>query len=336
MIRTWIARVADGQDLDAQAMEGAIDAILRGEVSTAQIAALLVALRMKGETAEELAAAARSMRRQAIVVKVSGSGPLLDTCGTGGDASGTFNISTISAIVVSAAGVRVAKHGNRAATSKAGSADVLEALGLDLGQPPERIGRCIDSVGIGFMFARAHHPAMRHVGPVRGEIGVRTLFNFIGPLTNPAGATHQLLGVGDPTRLQTMAQVLGMLGTQAAWVVHGHGGLDEVSLSGPTAVAELRGGEIRRFEIGPEDFGLSAAEPAALRGGDAAENAAIVRAILAGERGPRRDAVLANAGAALCAAGVAGSPREGAERAAQALDSGAAKGKLDAWLAFGG
>jgi anthranilate phosphoribosyltransferase len=335
VIKRLIARVVEGVDLDAPAMEQAMEAMLRGEVSPAQIAALLVALRMKGESAEELAAAARVMRRHALPVPVTAAPPLLDTCGTGGDGSASFNISTVAAIVVAAAGVSVAKHGNRAATSKAGSADVLEALGIDLSLPPERIGRCIDEVGIGFMFARAHHPAMKHAGPVRAELGVRTLFNFLGPLTNPAGATHQLLGVSDGSRLEMMARVLGLLGSRGAWVVHGHGGLDEVSISGPTRVAALRDGDVRCFELGPADFGVPlAADAQALLGGDAVHNAALTRAILEGETGPRRDAVVVNAGAALCAAGVASSAREGATRAARAIDSGAAKQKLERWIAF--
>jgi anthranilate phosphoribosyltransferase len=275
------------------------------------------------------------MRKRAIAVPVRVSGPLLDTCGTGGDGADSFNISTVAAIVVAACGVSVAKHGNRAASSKSGSADVLEALGVDINAPAERIARSIEQVGIGFMFSRAHHPAMKHVAPVRAEIGVRTLFNFIGPLTNPANATHQLLGVGDGKRLLAMAEVLSMLGTQGAWIVHGHGGLDEVSLSGPTRVAELRDGKVRTFELQPSDFGVPAAELGALRGGDASENAAIARAILAGERGPKRDAVVVNAGAALCAAGVADSPADGARRAAAALDDGRAQAKLAAWTAFG-
>jgi anthranilate phosphoribosyltransferase len=336
VIKSLIARVVDGSDLDALAMEQAMDAIFRGEVSAVQIAGLLVALHMKGESVNELAAAARAMRRHAVPVVLHAAEPILDTCGTGGDGSGSFNISTLSAIVAAAAGVTVAKHGNRAATSQCGSADLLEALGIDLAQSPERIGRCIDQLGIGFMFARAHHPAMKHVAPVRAELGVRTLFNFLGPLTNPAGATHQLLGVGDGSRLQSMALVLRELGSKGAWVVHGHGGLDEVSLSGPTAVVELRNGALRSFELGPGDFGVPVTPIGALQGGDAARNAAIAREILAGERGPLRDAVVVNAGAGLCAAGVAGSPKEGADRARAAIDSGAARAKLAAWAAFAG
>jgi anthranilate phosphoribosyltransferase len=335
-MKDLIAKLVARESLDAASMEQAMDAVLRGEATQAQIAALLVALRMKGETAGEIAAAARAMRRHAVPVSVQVDGAIMDTCGTGGDGAGSFNISTVAAIVVAACGVTVAKHGNRAASSQAGSADVLEALGVDVVAAPERIARCIEQVGIGFMFARAHHPAMKHVAGVRAELGVRTLFNFLGPLANPAGATHQLLGVGDGERLEIMAEVLCVLGTQAAWVVHGHGGLDEVSLSGPTRVAEVRGGSVRCFEVGPADFGVARAELAALRGGDAAHNASLARAILAGERGPKRDAVVVNAAAALCAVGVADTPALGARMAAEALDDGRANAKLAAWVAFSG
>ena len=331
-----IAKLVAGETLDGESMEQAMDAILRGEASHAQMAALLVALRIKGESAGEIAAAARAMRRHSVPVTVRVRGPLVDTCGTGGDGSDSFNISTVAAIVVAACGVSVAKHGNRAASSKSGSADVLEALGVDVNASAERIARCIEQVGIGFMFARAHHPAMKHVGPVRAELGVRTLFNFLGPLANPAGATHQLLGVGDGSRLEMMADVLVALGTQGAWVVHGHGGFDEVSLSGPTRVAEARDGRVRSFELTPADFGVERADAAQLAGGDAAHNAGIARSILAGERGPKRDAVVVNAAATLCAAGVAGSPLEGARLAAAVLDDGRARAKLDAWVAFAG
>lgn len=334
MIGDSLKHLVEGRDLSAEAMEAAMDALFTGQATPVQIAAFLVALRMKGESVEELAAAARSMRRHAVAVPIQAGPPVLDTCGTGGDGSGSFNISTVSAIVVSACGLKVAKHGNRAASSKAGSADVLEALGLRLDLPPAQVGRCIDEVGIGFMFARAHHPAMKHVAPVRGELGVRTLFNFLGPLTNPAGATHQLLGVGDASRMDAMAEVLGLLGCKGAWVVHGEGGLDEVALSGPTRVVVLHEGQRETRTLQPGDFGVEAAPLSALAGGDAAHNAQIARSILAGERGAPRDAVVINAASALCAAGVAASPHEGAERAAEALDNGAARAKLDAWLAF--
>lgn len=335
MMKELIARVVDGRDLDTESMERAMDTIFEGEATPAQVAALLVALRMKGETADELAAAARSMRRHAVAVKLKASAPIVDTCGTGGDGSDSFNISTVAAVVLAACGVTVAKHGNRAASSKSGSADVLEALGVRLDLDADEVARSIDEVGIGFMFARNHHPAMKHVAPVRGELGLRTMFNFLGPLTNPAGATHQLLGVGDGSRLEMMAEVLSQLGSRGAWVVHGDGGLDEVSLSGPTRVAALRGREISCFQVEPSDFGVEAAPADALLGGDAADNADIARAILAGENGPRRDAVVINAAAALCAAGLVTAPREGAERAAEALDSGAAQAKLASWVAFG-
>lgn len=336
MIKDLIVRVAEGRDLDAESMEQAIDTILRGEATATQIAGLLVALRMKGETADELAAAARAMRRHMIPVKVAASAPIVDTCGTGGAGSGTFNISTVAAIVLSACGVKVAKHGNRAATSQSGSADLLEALGIRLDLTPDQVARCIDEIGIGFMFARAHHPAMKHAAPVRAELGVRTLFNWLGPLSNPAGATHQLLGIVDPSRLEVMAEVLRRLGSQGAWVVHGHGGMDDVSLAGPTRIAALSGGQVNCFELTPADFGFDVSELSALRGGDAAHNAGIAVAILAGERGPRRDAVLINAAAALCAAGLSRSPREGAARAAAALDSGAARAKLARWMELAG
>ena len=325
MIKTAISQAVEGRNLESSTMEGAMDCILEGTATAAQIAALVVALRTKGETAVELTAAARVLRRHAVPVKVPGGGVLLDTCGTGGDGAGTFNISTVSALVVAACGVKVAKHGNRAATSKVGGADVLEALGVGLEQSPEAIASSIDELGIGFMFARAHHPAMRHAAAVRAEIGVRTLFNFLGPLTNPAGATHQLLGVGDGRKLALLAEVLGELGSTAAWVVHGDGGLDEISLSGPTRVASLRDGRVERFELTPEDFGVPRANVASLAGGDAAHNAQIARDILAGEKGPPRDAVVANAAAALCVAGVVEGPMEGAQRAAAAIDSGKAR-----------
>jgi anthranilate phosphoribosyltransferase len=338
-MREVLEELVQGRELSAAAMEAAIESIFTGAATPAQIAALLIALRMKGESAGELAAAARVMRRHALPVKTSGKGPLLDTCGTGGDGSGSFNVSTAAAIVVAACGVRVAKHGNRAASSKSGSADVLEALGIDLTQSAELIGKSIDGIGIGFMFARSHHPAMKHAAPVRAELGVRTLFNFLGPLSNPAGATHQLLGVGDGSKLRLMADVLRLLGAEGAWVVHGHGGLDEISVSGETRVIELKNGDLQERTVTPEDFGVERSATDALRGGDAAENAQMMRDLFAGERGAhyaaKRDAVVVNAGAALCVAGAASSPREGAARAAQALDSGAASAKLAEWIAFG-
>lgn len=333
-MKAIIAKAVGGANLSPDEMEVAMEAIFSGNATPSQIAALLIALRIKGETADELASAARVMRRHALPVRLNAKGAILDTCGTGGDGSGSFNISTLSAIVVAASGVTVAKHGNRAATSQAGSADVLEALGVRLDAPVEAIARCIDELGIGFMFARVHHPAMRHAGPVRSEIGVRTLFNWLGPLCNPAGATHQLLGVGDGTKLEVVASALQALGTTRAWVVHGHGGLDEVSLSGATRVAEVGPTSVDVFEVRPEDFGLSPAPAELLAGGDAAHNARLALALLDGERGPIRDAVVLNAAAALCAAGSEREPRAAASRAAEAIDSGAARAKLQAWIGF--
>ena len=328
-----IKRVVASEDLDAATMEGAMRAVLAGDASPAQIAALAVALRMKGETVVEIAAAAQVMRERCETVRVGRRGPVLDTCGTGGDGRGTFNISTVSAIVVAACGVTVAKHGNRAVSSRAGSADVLEALGLRIDLPASRVTEVVEEVGIGFLFAPAHHGALRHAAPVRRELGVRTFFNLLGPLANPARATHQLVGVYDPQRVVQMAEVLGRLGVEGAWVVHGDGGLDEVSPWGRTFAAVFADGAVSTRELTPADFGLEAVEPASIVGGDAQENASIAERILAGAPGPERTAVLLNAGAALCVAGVAAEPRAGAERAAEAIDSGAAAEKLAAWKA---
>jgi len=334
MIGDAISKAVEGDDLDANLMHGAMEDILSGNATNAQIAALLVALRIKGETSAELAAAAQVMRRHCTEVRLGTNGVILDTCGTGGDGLGTFNISTIAAIVVSASGVVIAKHGNRAASSKAGSADLLEALGIDIEMPPQRVARCIDEIGIGFMFASTYHPAMQYAAPVRSELGIRTLFNLLGPLTNPAGATHQLLGVYDGSRIGQIAEVLSILGSKRVWVVHGHGGVDEVSCTGPTQIVQLGEGDISRFELNPEDFGLTALPLDSLTGGDTEENAAIARKILAGEKGPKRDAVLINAAAALCVAGVADSPKDGVAKASSALDSGAAETRLQQWVEF--
>jgi anthranilate phosphoribosyltransferase len=334
-MREAIAKAVLGTELDSVSMERAMEAVFSGQASAAQIAALLIALRMKGETVQELAAAARVMRRHCTPVNVTCSGPLLDNCGTGGDGAGTFNISTVAAIVVAACGVAVAKHGNRAASSQSGSADLLEALGVAVDVPAVRVADSIDTIGIGFMFARTYHPAMRHAAPVRSELGVRTLFNLLGPLTNPAGATHQLLGVYDRDRVEQVAQVLALLGSKRAWVVHGLDGLDEVSLSAPTFVAEIDAGRLVTRELTPKDFGVEAVNREALKGGDARFNAAIARSVLSGHKGPQRDAVVINAAAALCVAGVVDSPREGAVRAAEAIDSGASQAKLEAWVKWG-
>jgi anthranilate phosphoribosyltransferase len=331
VISDAIKTIVAGEDLSPADMESVMDAILEGKATHAQIAALVVSLRMKGESAEEIASAARSLRKRCQSIKPNVSGPLLDTCGTGGDGLHTFNISTAAAIVAAACDVAVAKHGNRAVSSRAGSADVLEALGVRIELEPAAVERCIEEVGIGFLFAPSHHAAMRHAAPVRRELGIRTIFNLLGPLANPACATHQLVGVFDRAHVEQLAEALGRLGLAAAWVVHGEGGLDEVSPSGPTDVAELNLGRVRTFRLTPDDFGLSPVPIEALRGGDAEVNANIIRGVLRGESGPARTAVLMNAAAALCVAGVATDPRAGMVRAAEAIDSGSASSKLARW-----
>ncbi|AKF07148.1 anthranilate phosphoribosyltransferase [Sandaracinus amylolyticus] len=331
-VRDALARVLEGRALDADAMESAMDAILAGEATPAQIAGLAIALRMRGESPTELAAAARAMRRRVVPPSIEIDGVLLDTCGTGGDGAGTFNVSTTCAVVVAACGVRVAKHGNRAVSSRAGSADVLEALGVRVDASPEVVARHVRELGIGFLFAPAYHAALRHAAGVRRELGVRTFFNLLGPLANPASATHQLVGVYDAARVRTMAEVLGLLGVRAAWVVHGHGGLDEIAPEGATRVARLEDGRVVEDEIVPRDFGLEDAPIAGLSGGDAHDNARLVRAVLSGERGARRSAVVINAAAALIVAGAERDRRAARERVEAAIDSGAATRLLDAWV----
>jgi anthranilate phosphoribosyltransferase len=331
VISAAIQALVSGRDLSADEVEAAMDVILEGKASGTQIAAFVVALRMKGESAVEIAAAALALRKHCQTIQPQVDGPLLDTCGTGGDGLHTFNISTAAALVAAAAGVAVAKHGNRAVSSKAGSADVLEALGVRIDLSPERVKRCIEEVGIGFLFAPSHHSAMRHAASVRRELGIRTLFNLLGPLSNPASATHQVVGVYDSSRVEQLAEALGALGLTRAWVVHGAGGLDEVSPSGPTKVAQLAEGEVRTFELSPRDFGLPEVPIEALRGGDASRNAEIIRAVLRGDEGPARVAVLMNAAAALRVAGLATDPRNAVHRAAEAIDSGAAATTLERW-----
>jgi len=327
MIKEAIAKASAGAALEMDEASAAMEEIVRGEATPAQIAAFAVALRMKGETPREIAGLARVMRQEAVRVKVSGD--VVDTCGTGGDGRSTFNISTVAAFVASGAGVRVAKHGNRAYTSACGSADVLEALGVAIDLQPEEVVRCVDEVGIGFMFAPMYHPAMKHAAGPRREIGIRTVFNILGPLTNPAGASTQLLGVASADLTPIMGEVLGLLGCRRALVVHGEDGLDEVSLSGRTSICEVYDGHSRRYELEPEELGLRRSPLGALVGGSAAENAAIAESVLKGERGPRRDVVLLNAGAALYASGQVESLREGVSRAADSIDSGAAAAKLE-------
>ena len=331
-IKRTIQTVVEGRELSTEEATAAMDAIMSGGVTPAQIGALVTALRMRGETVEEIVGFATAMRRHALQVDVARDGqPLVDTCGTGGDASGSFNISTTAAFVIAGAGVRVAKHGNRAVTSRCGSADLLEGLGVAIELSPEAVARCVDEVGIGFMYAPAFHPAMRFVGPARREIGIRTIFNILGPLTNPAGARHQLVGVGHPEIAQKLAQVLARLGSERAVLVHAEEGLDEIGIAGPSAVTEydVRDGEIRTYTVSPEEFGLVPATVDELRGGDVAENVAITRDVLSGEDGPRRSVTLLNAGAGIYAAGAAISFAAGIAMATTAIDSGRALAKLE-------
>jgi anthranilate phosphoribosyltransferase len=308
-------------------------AILSGEATTPQIAAFLIGLRTKGETADELLGFARAMREKAAPVDV-GPEPLLDTCGTGGDGGRTFNISTIAAFVVAGAGVRVAKHGNRSLSSACGSADVLEALGIHIFISPEQVGRSIREVGIGFLFAPLFHPAMKHAQPARLELKMRTVFNLLGPLTNPAGATRQLIGAPSVHAAELMAQALAGLEPERAFVVHGSDGLDEVTTTGPTAVFEVTGKEVRRLEWSPSDFSIDQAKPSDLAGGDRAVNCGIATAILHSQRGAQRDIVLVNAAAALVAAGRANDLKEGMQRATDSVDSGAAWEKVERLASF--
>jgi anthranilate phosphoribosyltransferase len=326
-IQEAIAALIERQDLEPEAMVSVMQAVMTGQATPAQIGALLVALRMKGETADEIVAAATVMRNLATRVEVATEG-LVDTCGTGGDASGTFNISTAAALVAAAAGARVAKHGNRSVSSRSGSADVLEALGVKLGIAPEGVAACIDRVGVGFLFAPAHHGAMRHaIGP-RRELGVRTIFNVLGPLTNPAGAPNQVLGVFAAQWVRPLAEALQKLGGRHVLVVHAEDGLDEISISAPTHVAELRDGAIREYTLVPEDLGLKRAPLDSIRVDGIEASAAMIRSILAGEPGPARDIVLLNAGAALYVSGRTASHAEGVAEAARAIDSGAAGERL--------
>ena len=332
-IKQALSKVVEGQHLSEHEAEGVMEQIMSGQATTAQIGGLLIALRLKGETPAEVTGFARSMRRNAIPVR-SRHSLLVDTCGTGGDRSGTFNISTTAAFVVAGAGLPVSKHGNRSVSSKCGSADVLQALGVCLDLTPQQVAACIDEVGIGFLYAPKLHPAMKHaIGP-RREMGVRTVFNILGPLTNPAGAQAQILGVYDGALTEMMAQVLGALGSRAAFVVHGADGLDELSTTGPNRVSRLADGAVRTFTLTPEKVGLPRARIADLLGGDAEENAAITRRILDGEPGPRRDVVLLNAAACLVAGGQASTLIDGLQQAAHSIDSGAAKAKLEQMVAF--
>ncbi len=333
MIRDAIAQLLAGRDLDSSAAKSAMDEIMSGEATQAQTAGFLVALSAKGETADEIAGCAEAMR--AHVIPVTPARPdLVDTAGTGGDGARTLNISTAAALVAAAAGAAVAKHGNRAVSSASGSADVLEALGFDLELEPERIARSIDELGFGFIFAPAHHPGFRHAAPVRRELGVRTVFNVLGPLTNPAAARAQIVGVYSAELAPVIAEVLSRLGTARAFVVHGAGGIDELSPAGPNLVCEVEDGTVRSRTIDPLDLGIARCAPGDLRGGTPEDNATAIRDVLRGEAGPHRDAVLLNAAGAVAAAGHAGDLGEGLALATAAVDSGAAAGRLDDLVAF--
>ena len=332
-IRDHIIQLVRGNDLAQAEAADAMEEMMTGAATPAQIAAFLTALHLKGETEAEIAGMAQVMREKATPVHFDG--PVLDTCGTGGDGSGTFNISTTAAFVAAGAGATVAKHGNRAASSACGSADVLEGLGVNIELDAEGVARCLRAARIGFMFAPKFHPAMRYAGPVRREIGIRTAFNILGPLTNPARARHQVLGVANADLAEKLARALARLDTVHALVVHGHGGLDELSLSGPNLAFEVRGGqEPKRIEIAADDLGLAGAPKDAVLGGDVAANVATVRAILGGaDQGPKRDIVLLNAAAALLAADKAGDLREGLEQARASLASGAARERMEGMIA---
>jgi len=323
VIQGVIQQLVDGEDLDRATARGTMDQIMSGGATDAQIGAFLMALRCKGETVAEVAGFAEAMREKATPIG-GGTEPMVDTCGTGGDGSGTFNISTTVAFVAAGAGLCVAKHGNRAMSSKCGSADVLAALGVDVEATPEKVGECLAEVGIGFLFAPKLHGAMKHaIGP-RKEIGTRTVFNILGPLTNPAGARRQLIGVFAAELTQRMAAVLRELGSERALVVHGSDGLDELTLTGPSRVTELRDGELETYEVAPGDFGFDVVDGSALQGGDAAENARILTDVLKGIAGAPRDVVVMNAAAAIVAGGLADHLQEGAVLAAAAIESGKA------------
>jgi len=333
VIQAALADLLDGRSLSRGQARNVMDEIMRGEATSAQIGGFLVALRLKGETPDEIAGCAEAMREHVLPVRPQRD-DLVDTAGTGGDGAATINISTGAAIVAAAAGAGVAKHGNRAVSSASGSADVLEALGFSLEQPPERIARSIDELGFGFMFAPSHHPAMRHAAPVRRELATRTVFNVLGPLTNPAGARAQVIGVYSAALVRPLADVLGQLGARRGFVVHGAHGIDELSPAGPNLVCEVVDGDVTERELDPRELGIERCDPGELRGGSPAENAEALREVLAGAGGGRRDAILLNAAGAIAAAGRAADLREGLELAREAVDSGAAAARLDELARF--
>src|SRR5438128_4659088 len=330
-LKALLAHVAQGRTLDESEAEAAFDIIMSGDATPSQMGAFLMALRVRGETVDEITGAARIMRAKAVAIDAPPG--TIDTCGTGGDSSGSFNISTASALVVAGCGVPVAKHGNRALSSRSGSADVLTALGVNIEADLAIVRRCLWEIGIGFLMAPRHHSATRHVAPTRVELGTRTIFNLLGPLSSPAGARRQLVGVFAPEWVRPMAEVLGRLGAEHAWVVHGSG-IDELTTAGTTRVAEFRDDRVVEFEVEPEDAGVKPAKLDQLKGGEPAHNAALIRDLLGGGHGPLRDVVLLNSAAALLVAGRADNLRDGAELAAQSIDSGAARKVLDKLVAM--
>jgi anthranilate phosphoribosyltransferase len=325
--RALIGKAASGAALTREEAATAFEQMMSGEATPSQMGGLLMALRVRGETVEEITGAVTAMRGK--MLRVEAPPNAIDVVGTGGDASGSFNISTCAALIVAGTGVPVAKHGNRALSSRSGAADVLGALGVNIDLKPEQIGRCIREAGIGFMFAPAHHPATKNVAATRVELGTRTIFNLLGPLSNPAGVRRQMIGVFSRQWTEPLAQVLKNLGAERAWVVHGSDGLDEITTSGPTSVSALEDGVVRNFEISPEDIGLPKVKPEALRGGDAATNAKAVQEVLEGKKTAFRDVALFNAAAALVVAGTAKNLQSGLDLAVQSLDSGAAESRLD-------
>lgn len=347
MIKKSIAKVVRGEDLPQDEMEETMEEIMTGKATPAQIGSFITALRIKGETVDEITGAAKVMKAKAKKIQLNNhlvnidrdeinveDETILDTCGTGGDSTNTFNVSTATAFVAAGAGVKVAKHGNRAVSSLCGSADVLANLGVKLDINHSNVESCIREVGIGFLYAPLFHGAMKYAAGPRQEIGLRTIFNLLGPLTNPAGATAQILGVYSPELTEIMANVLGRLGAREAFVVCGEGTFDEISICGPTRVTQLKDGNVNTFEMTPEEYGFKRAAPEAIKGGNARENARIIREILDGKKGPKRDIVLLNAAAAFVAAGLDGSFKEGIERAKDSIDSGRAREKLDSLVNF--
>jgi len=329
--KTLLAKVAGNTALTREESAHAFDRMMSGEATPSQMGALLMALRVRGETVDEITGAVTAMRAK--MLKVDAPPNAIDIVGTGGDAKGSFNISTCASFIVAGAGVPIAKHGNRALSSKSGAADVLGALGVKIELTPEQVRDCIHEAGIGFMFAPAHHPAMKNVGPTRVELGTRTIFNLLGPLSNPAGVKRQMVGTFSKQWVEPMAQVLKNLGSESVWVAHGSDGLDEISISGPTSIAALENGTVRTFEIKPEDIGIKALPHDAVRGGDADTNAATLRSVLKGDKSAFRDVSILNAAAALIVAGKAKDLAEGAKVAAQSLDSGAAASRLEKLIA---